>query len=101
MADVESAFNLPLTMIPTRNLAWSGWSMDYLLAWLPTGLAANILPFVASLLAFGILRQRNSTELITGGRIGTGKLAGAIVLFCVAMYSTMITTSTVFLYFNF
>jgi|APLak6261674355_1056100.scaffolds.fasta_scaffold00308_4 D-alanyl-lipoteichoic acid acyltransferase DltB (MBOAT superfamily) len=100
MVNTDSIFNLSLTAIPTNKLAWAGWFSDELLRGLPVGLAANILCFGAIILAFGIIRQKNSFELMNSGQ-GIAKLSGALFLFCVAMYSTMVTTSSVFLYFNF
>jgi hypothetical protein len=93
-------FNLPVIAIPTSSLAWGGWFMDYLLRWLPAGLAANAPCFVAIMLALGITRQKNSLEIMTDG-YGAAKLAGVLLLFCIAMYAAIATTSSVFLYFNF
>ena len=39
--------------------------------------------------------------MVDAGGQGTAKFSGALVLFCIAMYSTMVTTSSIFLYFNF
>lgn len=100
MVDIHSVINLPATAIPTYSLAWGGWFSDYLLKWLPAGLAANILCFGAIALASVIIRQKNSMELMASDQ-GVAKLSGALVLFCVAMYFTMASTSSVFLYFNF
>lgn len=100
MMDINSVFDFPVIAIPTGNLAWGGWFSDYLLRWLPTGLAANMLCFGAIILALGIISQKNSFELMMSGQ-GMAKLSGALLLFCIAMYSVMITTSSVFLYFNF
>lgn len=100
MMDIDSVLNFPVMAIPTNKLAWGGWFSDYLLRWLPTGLTANVLCFGAIVLAFGIISQRNSFELMTSGQ-NMSKLSGAIMLFCIALYFTMGTTSSVFLYFNF
>jgi alginate O-acetyltransferase complex protein AlgI len=100
MADIESVLNLPVSAIPTSSLAWGGWFMDYLLRWLPGGLAVNAPCFGAIGLALGIISQKNSIELMTGG-YGAAKLTGVLLLFCIAMYTAMATTSSVFLYFNF
>ncbi len=100
MVDINSVFSVPLETIPTNKLAWGGWFSDYLLRWLPTGLAANILCFGAIVLALGIISQKNSFELMKSN-LGNAKLSGATFLFCIAMYSTLLTKSTVFLYFNF
>ncbi len=100
MVDINSVLNVPVISIPTNKLAWGGWFSDYLLNWLPTGLAANTLCFSAIILAFGIISQKNSFELMSSGQ-STAKLSGVLLLFCIAMYSMMATTSSVFLYFNF
>jgi alginate O-acetyltransferase complex protein AlgI len=100
MADIESLLYFPVAAIPTNDLAWGGWFSDYLLRWLPAGLAANVLCFGALALALGIISQKNSFELMTSGH-GMTKLSGALLLFCIAMYFMMVTTSSVFLYFNF
>lgn len=102
MGDIRSVFELTALHVPTDSLVWGGWFSDYLLRWLPAGLAANILCFVAILLTLGIISRRNSFELMVDvDALGTAKLSGALVLFCIAMYSTMVTTSSIFLYFNF
>jgi D-alanyl-lipoteichoic acid acyltransferase DltB (MBOAT superfamily) len=102
MADINSVVNLTVSHVPTDSLVWGGWFSDYLLKWLPAGLAANILCFVAILLTLGIISRRNSFELMVDvNSQGAAKFSGALVLFCIAMYSTMVTTSSIFLYFNF
>jgi hypothetical protein len=101
MADIKSLFHVPVKAIPTDDLAWGGWLMDYLLRWLPNGLAANILCFIAIGLALMMIPQRNSFALMNGNGHGIAKLSGMILLFCIAMYSVMITKSPVFLYFQF
>ena len=101
MVDINSAIHLPIENIPTASLAWAGWFADSLLRWLPTGMAANILAYLAIALAFIITYQKNSFELATNTTITTTKLIGALVLFCTAMYTSMVAASAVFLYFNF
>jgi alginate O-acetyltransferase complex protein AlgI len=100
MANIDSMLNLPVASIPTNDLAWGGWFSDYLLSYLPVGLAANILCYTAIVFAFVIVSQKNSFELMMSG-YSKAKLSGASLLFCIAMYSTMMTKSSVFLYFNF
>ncbi|MFA5923766.1 MAG: MBOAT family O-acyltransferase [Methylococcaceae bacterium] len=100
MANMNSMLNLPVASIPTNDLAWGGWFSDYLLSYLPVGLAANILCYTAIVFAFVIVSQKNSFELMMSG-YSKAKLSGASFLFCIAMYSTMMTKSSVFLYFNF
>jgi D-alanyl-lipoteichoic acid acyltransferase DltB (MBOAT superfamily) len=100
MIDINSVFNFPIIAVLTNSLAWGGWFSDYLLRWLPTGLAANALCFCAIIIALGIISQKNSFELMISGP-SMAKLSGTLLLFCIAMYSVMLTTSSVFLYFNF
>ena len=100
MMDINSVIDLPLLQVPTSSLVWGGWFSDHLLRWLPAGLAANLFCFTAILLTLGIISQKNSFELMMGGQ-GAVKLSGALLLFCIAMYFTMVTTSSIFLYFNF
>jgi len=99
MADINS-INIPVVEIPTSKLAWGGWLSDDLLNVLFAGLAANVLCFSAIVFAFGITSQRNSFDLMVNG-LSTAKISGALFLFCVALYTMMATTSSVFLYFNF
>ena len=100
MADVGSFFHFSAMDVQTSGLMWGGWFSDHLLRWLPAGLAANVFCFTAILLTLGIISRKNSFELMADGH-GTAKLSGALLLFCVAMYCTMVTTSSIFLYFNF
>jgi D-alanyl-lipoteichoic acid acyltransferase DltB (MBOAT superfamily) len=101
MIDIDSLYNYPVKAIPTNDLAWGGWLSDYLLQYLPAGLAANILCFTAIGIALAIFIQKNSYELMKSDDHGIAKLSVALPLFCIAMYATMITTSPVFLYFKF
>jgi hypothetical protein len=102
MADIDSAINLPVTAIPTRDLAWSGWLSDHLLRWLPGGVVTNAICYSAIAIALGIISQKNSFELMTSSKAhGITRQSGALLLFCIAIYSTMVSTSSVFLYFNF
>lgn len=100
MVDFASIQQLPLVAVPSNQLAWGGWLTDYLLRWLPTGLAANFLCFCAVVVAFVIVRQKNSFDLMQSG-LSRAKMTGALLLFCFAMYSVLVTTTSVFLYFNF
>lgn len=101
MLDFHSAINLPVLLIPTEKLAWAGWFSDELLKCLPTGLAANLISYCAIALTFGIVWQKNSYELMMSSVNHNVKLSGVFILFCVALYATLMTKSQVFLYFNF
>jgi alginate O-acetyltransferase complex protein AlgI len=100
MTDIDTIVNLPIVSIPTNDLAWGGWLSDYLLSYLPAGLVANILCYTAIVFALVIISQKNSFELMMS-ECGKVKLSASALLFCIAMYSTMMTKSSVFLYFNF
>jgi len=101
MTDLHSAFSLPIDRISSDKLAWGGVLSDRLLAFLPHGFAANLLCFVALAIGFVILRMRNSYQLMMDGEFGPGHMTAALLLFTVAFYATLMSTSTVFLYFNF
>ncbi len=100
MVDFGSIANLPISAIPTANLAWGGTLADRLLQLLPVGLAANIICLMAIAGGFIIISQKNSFELMSGGMTNS-KLICGFVLFCIAMYCKLATASSVFLYFNF
>lgn len=87
--------------VPTQNIAWGGVNLDYILDYLPAGLASNLIGFAMILFAFIIIAQKNSYDFMTESRISWKKTAWMAILFCVAMYSTVQSTSTIFLYFNF
>jgi alginate O-acetyltransferase complex protein AlgI len=55
---------------------------------------------LAIVAAFLMIAQRNSMEIATRP-LGTGKLIYGALLMSVAMYFTLATTSSMFLYFNF
>jgi len=100
MFNFSSLTNLTAASISTNHLAWGGWLSDYLLACFPLGIATNFRCYLALALALVIIRQKNSMELMREG-VGTKKLYTALILLCIAMYASMMTTSAVFLYFNF
>ena len=101
MADISSVFDLPALDVPTDSLVWGGWFSDHLLRWLPAGLAANILCFGAIAAHPGNHQSEEFVRVDGSGGQGAAKLSGALLLFCIAMYFTMVTTSSIFLYFNF
>ncbi|SUD81149.1 membrane bound O-acyl transferase, MBOAT [Pseudomonas aeruginosa] len=101
MIDIRSISSESLAEIPTSDLAWAGVISDKLLQFLPIGVVANSLCYGMIAAAFLIISQKNSFELSTTGRIGNLKAIYMSILFCLAMYSTLQSTSTVFLYFNF
>lgn len=84
----------------TADLAWAGWMSDHLLTIFPATLIGQLPALFCVFFAFILLRFQNSIELIQGSIRGV-KLAYGVLLFTVAMYCSLATTSSVFLYFNF
>lgn len=101
MFDLRSALALPVAAISTDQLAWGGWLMDVLLLWLPNGLVAHLLTFSAVAIAFVIIAEPNAQQLLFMRGHAWAKLFGGLLLFCVAMYVMMASSSAVFLYYNF
>jgi len=101
LVDFKSISATPVASIPTADLAWAGTGADALLAHLPSGLAAHVVSYVMIAVAFVVCANRNSFELTTQGSATVQKTMWMAVLFAIAMYSTVHSTSTVFLYFNF
>ena len=100
MVDIGSAASHDTSALPTADMAWAGWMFDRLASWLPAGAVAQLPSFLAIAAGFVLLAQRNALEL-AGSRIRTPQVLGAAGLFVVAMYFVLVTTSSVFLYFNF
>ncbi len=101
MIDYNSIGSLQVSSIPTEKLAWAGVGADMLLEWLSPGIAANVLCFAMIAAAFVLITQKNSFEITTQNGLGWKKTLWMSLLFIIAMYSTVQSTSTVFLYFNF
>lgn len=101
MFDIRSGFFASTPFIPTENLAWAGWFADDLLHYLPTGIAINFLCFLMIVIGFLLIIQKNSFELMRQKPHHLSKLLGALLLFCSALYTLLVSSSTVFLYFNF
>lgn len=101
MVDISSARDVATSTLATERLAWGGTLSDTLLAILPVGIATNAACYFMILLGFFIISQRNSYDLTIQGYLGWKKIAWVATLFPIAMYSSIQTISTVFLYFNF
>lgn len=98
MVDIRSGFGASPTS--TADLAWSGWAGDVLLQALPSRLIAQTAAYLAIIGAFLLITRRNTIE-IHGGLSPAQQLGYGVALFTVAMYFTLTSTSSVFLYFNF
>jgi hypothetical protein len=101
MIDIGSINSVSVDTIPTSNLSWGGHFSDRLIENMPVGLAANLIPFVMIAIALFIIAQKNAIDLTLKFRFGWPKFMGMLALFSTALYSTIQSTSTVFLYFNF
>jgi D-alanyl-lipoteichoic acid acyltransferase DltB (MBOAT superfamily) len=100
MIEFRSAFRHTTASIPTSDLAWGGWLSDVLLKLMPASFVGQIPTYLAIIIAFVLIGQKNSMEMASGV-IGANKLIYSIILFAVAMYFMQAATSSVFLYFNF
>ena len=100
MVDFRSVFGHTIASTPVSDLAWGGWLSDILLNFLPISLVGQTPVYLAIIIAFVVIRQKNSLEMASGS-IGAKKLIYGAALFSVAMYLTLAATSSVFLYFNF
>lgn len=101
MFDFGSITGTPVSAVPTASLAWGGVLSDHLLSVLPQGIAVNAICFAMILIGFIITPMKNSFTLTVEGTFGWKKTIWMTLVFAIAMYSTLKTTSTVFLYFNF
>ena len=103
MFDLSSAYGLSVQSTPTADLAWAGWLADWLLKVLPANLLGQVPTYLALLVTFYILSCKNSMQLAAEMRvaIGTKRLVFAGALMSIAMYFSLVSTSSVFLYFNF
>jgi hypothetical protein len=101
MFDIQSMNDLSVDGVATSSLAWGGILSDRLTETLPIGLIANIAPLSMIAIAFAIISQKNAFDLTVQTRFGWSKIIWMTTLFSIALYSTIQSTSTVFLYFNF
>lgn len=100
MADFESALGTLTASIPTAGLAWGGGLSDRLLLELPNGVVPYTWSYAMIVTALVIIFQKNAFELMSG-KLGWGKVIMGASVFSAALYFTLASTSSVFLYFNF
>jgi D-alanyl-lipoteichoic acid acyltransferase DltB (MBOAT superfamily) len=101
MIDVGSIFNTPVDSIPPNYLAWEGVLFDRLTAVLPVGFAGYILCYAMIAIGFVIVFMKNSIELTLEKENGWPKVAGMTALFSAGLSASAVSTTAVFLYFNF
>ena len=100
MIDFRSAFGNAANSTPVSDLAWAGWMSDLALHIFPASLVGLFPVYLMIIVAFVIVTQKNSIEMVNSS-IGTWKLVYGATLFTVAMYFTLAATSSIFLYFTF
>lgn len=100
MVDYRSAGYTVVSEIPTQSLAWAGWLADVLLPVLPGRLLGQLPILLLVLLAFIVVSRQNAIRVVQG-TMSTRALAASVLLLVVAVFATVTSASTVFLYFNF
>ena len=100
MIDFRSAFENATNSSLVSDLAWGGWLSDLALHIFPASLIGLFPVYMMIIVAFVIVTQKNSIEMVNSS-IGTWKLVYGATLFTVAMYFTLAATSSIFLYFTF
>jgi alginate O-acetyltransferase complex protein AlgI len=100
MVDVASIGFTPVAGVPTESLAWAGWLADHLLVVLPTNLLGQLPVLMMLVVGFWSIPQKNAMQWAAEGMSDT-KAMVSVLLLTVATYMTLVSTSTVFLYFNF
>ncbi|QAB15386.1 MBOAT family O-acyltransferase [Hydrogenovibrio thermophilus] len=114
MVDIQGAMKITLGHAPTSSIAWGGTLIDFLSQFVPAGLFMNLLAYAAIVFAFCIVALKNTAQLTGFIKVSNSKdgsqsinkrlavyLAYAVFLFVIASYTMFISSSTVFLYFNF
>lgn len=100
MVDFGSVLGNGVSTGLTLDLAWGGWLSDLLLTFLPASFIGQIPIYAAIIAGFFLVSQKNSLEMAHGVIDGKRCVFG-VLLFVIAMYFSLASTSTVFLYFNF
>lgn len=100
MGDISTLGWIPVTRLPADTLAWAGWLADPLLSLFPSYLVGQLPVLLMLSLSFVLIRQKNALQWVTEGVDGP-KLACTVFFLTVSIYMTVVSTSAVFLYFNF
>ncbi|EHF4952163.1 MBOAT family protein [Enterobacter hormaechei] len=101
MVDVKSLYSVSMSEVPTTMIAWGGSFLDTFTGVIPAGIVANFLCYSLIVVGFIITPFKNAYEMtISKGNHGI-KTVWMVILFTCAVYATIKSTNTVFLYFNF
>lgn len=97
MTDIGSLLHPDINAIPVHDLAWAGPLSDVFVAVYP----GNLLCLIAIILAFIVIAQKNAIEMLRAQGSMTVKMVYAYLLMCIGIYTTMVSASPAFLYYNF
>ncbi len=87
--------------VNVAKFSWAGGTLgDSLLRVLPTGLAVNLLPFGMILIGFLLIAMRNSQE-ISSEKVSLPRVAVAATMMACGVLTSITSTSTHFLYYQF
>ncbi|WP_076736403.1 MBOAT family O-acyltransferase [Cronobacter sakazakii] len=101
MINIPSALSLKIQDAPTSMLAWGGVLGDTLLKFIPVSMVENLPCILMIIAGFVISSQKNSYEMTISKENYLAKTAWMTILFIIAVYASIKSTSAVFLYFNF
>ncbi|QMI05465.1 MBOAT family protein [Citrobacter sp. RHB25-C09] len=101
MFNLNSMTNMTIQDVPVDMLAMLGIQADKLSTFLPVGLAGYSVQFAAIACAFVIISFKNAIEIVVTDKQSTLKVTWVAFISSLALYMTLHTTSSVFLYFNF
>ncbi|WP_436857718.1 hypothetical protein [Citrobacter tructae] len=101
MFNLNSMTNMTIQDVPVDMLAMLGIQADKLSTFLPVGLAGYSVQFAAIACAFVIISFKNAIEIVVTDKQSTLKVTWVALISSLALYMTLHTTSSVFLYFNF
>ena len=101
MFNLDSLKAMDVANVPINNLSMLGVHFDYLYSLLPAGIAGYAGQFFMIVISFIIMTQKNSIEIVLQSKITYKSMISIACLTVIAMYFSLKSTSTVFLYFNF
>ena len=101
MVDISSISSQTMNSDVIVKLSFFGVWGDALLSMLPVGVVMHLFSLMMIAVGFFVISQKNSFEMTTQGSLTWSKVWWMSFLFAVAIYATIQSTSTVFLYFNF
>lgn len=101
MVNVQSINSLSIDTVPTNALSWGGTFIDTVSMLFPIGIVENLLCYILIFMGFIMIPFRNAYEMTVAKGCYELKIVWMTLLFVSAVYATIKSTNTVFLYFNF